>query len=475
LKKPSVGEAFNSKTFRYGTRSTISIVIVTALLISLNIAASYFNVRLDLSRDKLYSITEESTKILNDIKNPTKIYAFYEPGKVDAVIKIILDMYSAQSDKISVKYFDPETNPALVQKYSKLEKTVEYGSIVVESEKRYKLISSYELVNTSIDELGQAKADSFAAEQQLTNAITYVNSDKEQILYTLVGHQEKEVSEELKRQLYAENYIIKELNLLQSSSKLNKEDLLIIISPMKDLSSEEAEKIKKFLSEGGRAAFFIDITQDLTPNIQEVLWSYGIKTQNHLVIEGDAQYIADQPAALLPEIKDHVILNAIKANKLPIYMPVSQGIEEIKEKKKSIKIEALLSTTSNSWAKTRVDTTFDKEEGDIEGPINVAVAVTDEEASLNKKTKLIVVGSSTFVDSDINTMTKGTNIDFAMNCLNWLQDREEGIAIRPKNLASFNFTINEFQKLIISGTVVILIPLTVFIIGFIVWVKRRHK
>jgi ABC-type uncharacterized transport system involved in gliding motility auxiliary subunit len=248
-----------------------------------------------------------------------------------------------------------------------------------------------------------------------------------------------------------------------------------MISPMKDLSSEEAEIIKKFLSEGGRAAFLIDITQDMTPNLQEVLSSYGIKTQNRLVIEGDAQYIADQPAALLPEIKDHLIVDAIKANKLPIYMPVSQGIEEIKGKKESIKVEALLSTTASSWAKTRVDTTFDKEEGDIEGPINVAVAVTDEESSLNKITKLIVIGSSTFVDSDINTMTKGTNLDFAMNCLNWLQDREEGISIRPKNLTSSNFTINEFQKLIILGTVVILIPSAVFIIGFIVWVKRRNK
>jgi hypothetical protein len=206
-----------------------------------------------------------------------------------------------------------------------------------------------------------------------------------------------------------------------------------------------------------------------------LLSDFDIRLDNHLVIEGDPEHEASEPVSLLPEIGSHEIVNAIKSNKLTLYIPVSQGIEIMEAKKENIKIEPLLLTTENSWEKIKLDKTFDKEPGDNAGPVVLAAAITEEDKNKEAKGKLVVVGSSSFMDSDINSLTNGTNIDFAMNCISWLQDKKVSIAIRPKNLAAVSFTMNEYERLTLSGIFVILIPGIVFASGTIVWFKRRHK
>jgi len=145
-------------------------------------------------------------------------------------------------------------------------------------------------------------------------------------------------------------------------------------------------------------------------------------------------------------------------------------------KKRSLKIEPLLVTSENSWAKVNMEaTTLEKEEGDIEGPINIAVAITDEIYKDNetKETKLVVISNADFLGSSLASQVPG-NTNFFMNSLNWLQDREENISIRPKSLTVPRLNINASQQLILAGVVVILIPLAILASGLFVWLRRRH-
>lgn len=476
MKKFDIGKSFKSSKFKYGGYSALVTALVLAIIVAVNLVVGKLDIKKDLTKDKLYSISDESYKILKDVKNDTKIYAFFETGKEDSSIKNILDKYKAASNKISVEYRDPLKQPQLAQKYSKNGKNVGVGSIVVESGNKFKTIDYMGFYNTGVDQNGQQTINSFSAEQQLTNAIIFVNSGNEQTLYTLSGHQEKALDTDLIKQLETENYVVKDINLLQGNAELSKGSLLVINSPMKDISKEEVDKIKAYLANGGRAAFFIDITKEVLPNLQELVSTYGVKLQNALVVEGQANKVANSAIELLPEIKSHDIVNAIKSNNTPIFMPLSQGIEELKLKRSTIKIEPLLSSSNDSWAKTNLNSTkMSKEAGDLQGPFNIAVAITDEDKAADRSTKLVVVGSSSFMNSNINAATSGTNLDFVMNSFNWLQDKKDSVTIRPKNLTAQNLIINELQRLAWSGVVVILIPAVVAIMGVTVWLRRRHR
>ncbi len=474
MKKFNVKKPFKGGSFKHRARSTAVTAIFLVAIIAINIAAAKLDIKKDLTQDKLYTLTEETINILKNLKNDIKIFMFFETGKNDPYISAIIDKYKSASNKLTIEERDPIKQPQLAQKYSKEDKNVGIGSIVVECGNKFKTIIYDDFFNYSFGEYGEENIDSFAAEQQITNAIVYVNSEQEQVLYTLSGHGEGPLSSDVIKQLEVENYSVKELNFLQNNTELNEEDILIITSPKTDISNEEADKIRTFLKSGGRAAFFIDIAKQIFPNLQELLGYYGIRLQNAVVVEGQAGRIAQSQLELLPEIQSHEIVNAIKAKKMLIFMPVAQSIEEQKSKRDTVKIEPLLITSSNSWAKVNLNSnTLTKEAADLTGPFNIAAAITEKVDS--KTAKLMVVGSSTFMNSNIISATNGANLDFVMNSLNWLQDKKDGISVRPKSLKVENLTMTNLQRLTLSAIVVILIPSAIIVAGIMVWLRRRHR
>lgn len=476
MKKLNIKQSFRTKKFKYGGFSALLTIIVFAALLAINYAAGKYNVKKDLTQEKIYSITSETKNLTNNLKNNINIIAFYETGKEDPGIKAVLEQYKASSKKIEVDFKDPSKYPAIVEKYTKGDVKPSIGSLVVECGNKFKVISSDELFNQTTDDSGNSQISSFAAEQQLTNAIVFVTSGKEQNLYVLTGHEEAGFTADLQKQLGTENYVVKDVNLLQGSSVLNKDDILAVVAPKKDISKDELEKIKAFLADGGKAAFFMDITKEKLPNFQSLLAIYGIQMQNAVVVEGQAENAANTPIYLLPNMEDHDIVNALKSNKLPVLMPLAQGINIEKSKKDSTTVEPILTTSKNSWGKVNLNaTTFSKENGDLQGPFNIAAAITDIDKVSNKTTKLVVVGSASFMNADAVSATNGTNMDFAINSLNWLQDKKDTISIRPKDLTAPTLMLNSFQKLALSGLVVIVIPAIIMITGIIVWIKRRHR
>lgn len=476
MKKLNIKKSFKTPKFRYGAFSTIATIIVLSILLVVNVLASKLNIKKDLTQEKIYSISDQSKSMLSNLKNNTNIIAFFETGKEDPGIKAVLEQYKSSSKKISVDYKDPTKYPTIVQKYTKGDIKPEIGSVVVERGNKYKVISSDAFFNQTTDSSGNSQVSSFTAEQQLTNAIIFVNSENQEVLYTLTGHDEEALSSDISKQLDSENYIVKDINLLQGSASLTKDSMLVVDSPKKDLSKDETQKIKAFLMSGGRAAFFMDITKENLPNFEDVLSTYGVKLQNAVVIEGQSENTANSPAYLLPNLESHEIINEIKSSKSYVLMPLAQPVELLNSKKSTIAVEPLLTTSSNSWGKVNLNaTTVSKEKGDLQGPFNIAVAITDEDASAGRTTKLIVVGNASFMNSDAISATNGTNLDFAINTLNWLQDKKDSISIRPKDLTAPYLIINDFQKLALSGFVVILIPAVVMIMGIIVWLRRRHR
>jgi hypothetical protein len=352
-----------------------------------------------------------------------------------------------------------------VKKYSTDGTEINTGSIIAVSGSKYRVVDSNEIINVSYDESGQAQADSLALERLVTGAIIYVTSDKNPVIITLQGHEEEQLSSEVSKQLGLENYTVKAMDFLTKDAKLSTEDTLLIYSPKKDLSKDEAAKIKEFLSNGGRAFFMMDIAESDMPNFQSVLSSYGVGIKRALIADGDASHSSQNQIYLLPEYGDHEIVSSIAGKNLKILLPASQALEILKDKKDTTQITPLLTTSENSWGKMNLNSeTIEKEKGDPSGPFTLAAAITNTPKDTSKKAaKLVVVSDGYFADTQV--ISTGGNLDFFMNCVNWLQDKKESITIRPKSLQSETITISVLQRLAVSFFVVIIIPLIVIIIG----------
>jgi hypothetical protein len=174
----------------------------------------------------------------------------------------------------------------------------------------------------------------------------------------------------------------------------------------------------------------------------------------------------------------HSITGALNKNDLLVLFPVSQAVEELEIKKRSITIEPLLVSSEKSFGK--VDISSDNKDqtlSDPDGPFNLAVAITDEGEREGQGGKAIVAASSFFLYPEEVLpvrLTQPGNYDFLFNSLNWLQGKEELISISAKNLIVFNLRLNQLQFFLYAGITVILIPLLILGSGLVMWLRRRH-
>ncbi|HEY8393021.1 MAG TPA: GldG family protein [Capillibacterium sp.] len=463
-----------SKRLKHGGYAIILTLLFLGLLIVVNLLAKEFSFKLDLTRNKLFSLSEQTLRILEGLDREVTIYGLYEDEKEDDWVREVIETYQRKSKKIHYKTIDPLRNPGFVKQYEK-EGNISSGSLIVVSGDKYKVINSYDLINFQYNQYGYpAGAESLAVERQLTGALLYLTAEKNPVVYTLRGHDEDSLNYEILKQLRSENFEFQELNLLTADTVPEDADLLLVYGPKRDLTGEEAGKIRSFLQKSGRALFLMDLRGEEFPNFQSLFASYGVTLRRAVVVEGDNERHVGNPLWLLPQFKKHEITNSLVSGDLEMLLPVAQVIEETALKKKTVTIEPLLTSTEKAWAKVNLNaSTIQREPGDPAGPFNLAVAVTDRAGDGAKESRVILVGNTSFLSGEIVTQVPG-NLNFILNCFNWLDDREENLEIRPKSLYTPRLFISGTQVVIYTILFVVVIPLICFGSGLVVWLRRRH-
>lgn len=487
MAKFNIRESFKSQKFKYGGYSTLMTAIVLAIVIIVNLVVGMdrVNKSIDLTQNKLFSLSSESKQILKKVNQKVTIVGLYEQGK-DAgfisQIKQILKQYQSASSNIDLQYVDPELHPGYVTKY-KDAKNITTNSIVVECGTKYKVLAQSDLFEydysnyNPYDTSSQPQVTSVVAEQKLTSAILYVTSDKNPTIYTLQGHEEGALSQSYTQYFADENYTLKDVSLLNEELKTQSGDILLINSPQKDLSDMEFNKIKDYLAGGGRAMFLMGLSEKELPNFKKLLNLYGVDVNRAIVLEGDNNHIYQSPVNILPNLGSHEITNPISSSKMNVIISGAMPIKQVSVKKDTLKIESLLSTSDKAYG--RVDLTknvIEKQADDIKGPFDVAVAVTDavDQSNTDKNAKLVVFSSPTIIDEQLMQLSNGANIDIFLNSMNWLAEKKDSLVIRPKSLAVESLDMTQSQSLTVAAIAVIFIPGVVAVAGICVWLRRRH-
>lgn len=458
--------SFKNKKFKHGSYMTISTIMVLCIVIILNLFIGKLNIKFDLTKNKLYTLSDQSKKILKSLNKDVTIIGLYEAGKEDTSVKEILNQYEKASDKIKVQYKDPELYPEFVKKYSKNDSNVGKGDLIVECGNKFKVLSSYDLVSYN------GYNASLTAEQNITGAINYVTSDEVTTIYFTQGHNEDRLPYDIINSLENQNYEIKNINLL--TDEINPNDgILMIMGPKVDLTPSEISKVEDFMKDGGHALITVPLMKSEPTNLNKFLSNYGVKLENALIIEANNSNKLQNPLYIIPNAQSQEIVSPISSLKYPIVLQASHPITKIDLVKHTIKIEPLLKTSDKSYAKTNLESnTINKESDDLEGPFTVASAITDDLGLGDKNTKLVVISSSNFLDTSLTVNGLG-NTDLFLNSVNWLENKTQNISVSPKDLSSSYLYIDSSKQLLFSGISVILIPLIVVITGVSVCLRRK--
>lgn len=476
MKKLDLFKSFKSKKFKYGGYATLMTAVVIAIVLIVNLVIEQIPLTMDMTQNKMFSLSDQTKKIIDSVEEDVELVALYETGSESPTVDEILQKYSNVSKNISYRTIDPIRYPQLVSEYQENGESLDTGDIIVKSGERNKIISRYDMYNYSqANQYGQQQVESLAVEQQITSAINYVTTEDLPVIYTIAGHDESSIGYDIRKQIGLENFEIEELNLVTQDAVPEDASILVINSPKRDISKDELDKIESYIENAGKAMIFLDYINVDMPNMNTLLKQYGLELQKCMVVEMDKNHYSTYPHVLVPEIQGHSVTSPLKTSDEVCIIPSSMGLGELDKKRRTVKVEPLLTTTDQSFGKTGENTKYEKEEGDIDGPFNIAVAVTDNRYEDNEsiESKLVVVANARFINDQQFSAWSG-NSDFVLNSINYLADREESISIRPKDLRVRPLTITASQSLIWAVVVIVIIPLAILLTGLFIWLRRRH-
>lgn len=473
----------NKKVLKHGSYSVGLTVIVVAIAVIVNLVVQELPSKfreIDLSSQKLYTIGEQTEKVLEELDTDVELYFIAQDGSESSDIEKLLEKYEEGSKHVTVEQKDPAVYPTFTQQYTT--DSVSNNSVIVVSGERSKVVGYSDMYETTINyQTYSQEISAFDGEGQLTSAIQYVTSEDMPILYTLEGHDEASMSENMKDTVQKANIDIQSLNLLSQEQVPEDAACLFIFSPTKDLTEDEANKIIDYLEGGGKALIVSNYTGQEMPNFLAVLENYGVQPVDGIVMEGDTNhYIAQNPYYLLPNIESNDVTSSLSSGNSYVLLALAQGIETMDNIRDTLNVESILTTSDSAYSKTDLENmqTMEKEEGDIDGPFDLGVYIT-EDVGDEEQTQIVYYGTETIFDDTMNASVSGTNYELLSASLSWMcQSEEDGsttVSIAAKSLDTSTLTVPAAEVSFWSIFVTAVLPICVLVIGFVIWLRRRKQ
>ena len=458
-----------------GIFSAVAVVVLIAAVIAVNIFVTSKNYTVDVTANKIYSLSKQTKKILKGLDKEVTIYVIDKESSVNSSYAQVWKEYKKNSTKVKFVYKDPDLYPNFTKKYTDSSEEVANDSMIIKCGKKYRYVSANDYVSYSYGSDYSYSADSLQLESLTTEAINVV-SDSTPVIYTLSGHSEQSFDTSVTSSFEGDNYSVKTLNLLTEQRVPDDCSILLINGAQKDITKDELKMIKKYMKNGGKMYVFLDAKVENLTNLYSLLKSYNVEPQKGVVVETDASKYTQYPIYLLPTIESSDATSAQYNSNIYILAPSAKGLKDITEKnaKKNSSasdytVTSLLSTSDGAYSKVNTDSaTLNKEKNDISGPFNISVAVSDSTGG-----RMIVTGCTNMLLQDIDQAVSGANTDFVLNGVNYLAEQKSKISIRAKSLKTENAVVPAFNQKATLIMTVFVIPLVILAIGIGIVIKRR--
>ncbi len=480
MKKSKSGGSFASGALKMGSNQAAlcAAAVLIAVLVNLILAklpTTY--TQFDLSDNGFFTLSQQSEEICENLEQDVTLYLIAENGAENSSVVSLLDRYKAAGSRIRVEQVDPVLYPAFTAQYT--DAAVSDNSVIVVSGSRSKVVDYSSIFVTDYSSFyttGQTST-SFDGEGTITSAIAYVTTDDLPIVYTLEGHGESPLSDTLQAMIAKDNYTLTGLSLMSDGGVPDDCSALLIVSPVTDLSEKELTSILTYMENGGSVILFFDYATGSKPNFDTLLENYGLRLVNGVVVERDGSHYFSSGYYhyLLPDLQQHETTSSLISGKQYVLVPQATVIEETESHRSTLNITPILTSTADSYAKFNAETasTMEKEEGDIDGPFNVGVVVT--EAANGGEAKMICYSSSLMLDETVDALVSGGNTDLLLSTLGWTCGQEASMSIHAKTVDAEKLVVPAANANLWSVVLVIGLPLFFLLAGAIVVLDRRKK
>ena len=465
-----------SFTFALGALVLAGAIVFNLLLGALPTTLTHW----DLSTNRLFTVDPQTRTILEGLDQKVTVYLVAERDNRDATLLELLERYRQLSPYLTVETVDPVENPAFVTQYTQL--AINQNSLIVESQKRYKVIEWSEIYTITSPEYleyyyayGEYLPDTFCGEDQLTGAINYVTTDALPVVGLVTGHGESVLSDGILHTMKIDNLDVQTVELLRTGIPQGCR-LLILNDPENDLAADEKVMLETFLAQGNRVMLLTGVRADAPqkPNLQALAGAFGLEAVPGILCETDPANYYLSPYFIYPHIQEHPITQPLIQGKYSVYLPNGHGIS-LKDVE-NVTQTVLLESESTSFSKTDLKELAQSSEPkptekDIAGPLPMAVLAQNT----SQKSAFCWIGAVSVVDDEVDPYSGGANLSFFLNAAEWMCGKTDTISIRTQSLTGDLLTMNQQSASLWTGVFCALLPVSLAFCGGWVWWHRRKR
>lgn len=495
IKKPKkenkVWRTIKNRIFKDSTLTFLLIVAVIAAYVAINMGIKALDITdIDLTKEKFYSLSEESKNQIKNVEQEIEIYVFgYEENS--SVVDLI-KQYAKYKENIKYEVVSTETRQDIAQKYDVSSTDESNGTIVIANGERKVKVSATDLY--SYDYNTYETVD--LTEQKLTNSILAVTLDNAPKIYFLTGHGEytlKDYMTTLNTKLKGEVNEVESLDLLVSNKIPDDCQALVIVSPTTDFTDYETDIITGYINNGGDILWLSDYsTSGALTNVNKVLNMYGIDLANNgIILEQDKSAMLMQtPNLILPNLSSESEITSpiVSGGKVLLFNSGKIDIKSNEELENlGVDVTKLLTTTDSAIFRTDLSNSSTSPSSGEEAKEYVVGALAsktisnDNESENTKKSNLVIYANAIFaIDYPIQISNQAAyaidfynNQDLILNSISYLTERTDTITIR-KTYTSVPYTATASQDIVVR-LIIFIVPIVIIAIGIVVWVIRKRR
>lgn len=491
---------FKSRRFKHGALATGVTVIFLAAVVALNFITTLllerYPLTIDFTSEQIYQMDDQTVDYLKKLDTDVDITLllpedeFYEfigyydsQGKYSAQAEELFKKFNQYSGgKINIDFVDLNKNPDFTTKYSE---TLTQGSVIIESEKRRKIITVDQLFNfeESSTGTGEYVLSSSAVEQELLSAIVFVSQSESTKIALISGHDETDISI-VTQILSYNNYETTDVRILSQDIPGDVSGV-VIAAPTKDYTDEEIKKIDNFLQNNGAFGknlfYFASSSQPELPKLEAYLkQEWGIEVGDGYVEETDQNYLIQADAGMyaMQNYAESEISGAIAdSDNRPFVAVAARPLKAMFEESGNRKTTVLLESYESAVVHPS-DAGENWKSSSGKKDVYPTAILSERSSVYNNEdvdSQVAVFGSVEAFTSQIMYMSSAGNYEYAASIFDTLTEKETGITILPRTLQSENLGLNGQIQIIMAVIFIGVIPVICLTIGLVIWIRRRNR
>ncbi len=449
-------EFFTMKTTKHGMNMGAMIVLVFALLFLVNFIGARNIKTFDFSQAQRNTLSEQSIKLLDTLTDELKIRFFYHEKQEGVeenrrAFRELIRKYQDKTSKINLEFVEVNERPDLAEEYG-----VKQGKGIVFIE--------YKGKKQSIEKID---------EQEMTQALIRVLSDKSKKIYFVEGHGEFSLSDptnpkglgRLKSVLESKNYQVVNLALAQAGKIPEDADAVAIIGADQKFLDHEIKALSDFASSGGN--MIVALEPKNKSGLDAWVKNYGLEMQNDYLISVAKSPLPKGITFAFTFSGTSEITKSFPKNQVALFF-LPQSIKKSSAPPSTLTYDELVKV-GPAVALVDLKSPMPTDEGVYSSVYYIKGKLKSDD---KKDLQLIVYGDADLFTNDL--LDANLNKDLVSNSFSQLAKDDNLISISPKELSKTEIDPSQTMQALFYFGIVIPIPFLMLISAILIWYRRRN-